>query len=306
MNENHTYYSTLDVVTASLTNSSEIFEYRVVYDGGTYVRSTPDMNSEKTGEIIECGTILFTSKSIMMDGVNYVKLLDGSGWLFDRKGDIQILELIDCVRNNQKINDTHNSNYDMNSVVMEANKYRKKISHSPIVTSEAKYWKNIRMQCALLTNFDDFIKLVENVIEKPPDRSEPGPARSQWMIEKSLHTKTNIKVLISRLAAITLTNAFADRLNEAQGLEASLWIFVHLGIHASHVLELADIDVNCIFNIFTEESRNTMLETVLNVTQLNRPIVDELCHHVGVLADDVKLFIQRWIIIKVILHLFSQ
>ena len=76
----------------------EVFRYRVVYPGGTYIRISPATDAEKTGTILEFGTIFDASKSLFLDGINYAKLKDGSGWVFERKNDVQILELIQIIR----------------------------------------------------------------------------------------------------------------------------------------------------------------------------------------------------------------
>lgn len=76
----------------------EIFRYKVVYPGGTFVRISPAMDAEKTGDILDFGTVFEASKSLFLDGTNYAKLSNGSGWVFDSKHGIEILELLEVVR----------------------------------------------------------------------------------------------------------------------------------------------------------------------------------------------------------------
>jgi len=76
----------------------EIFKYRVIYPGGTYVRVSPAVDSERTGDIIEYGAVFSASKSLVLDGINYVKLADDRGWVFGNKGDTEVLELVEVVR----------------------------------------------------------------------------------------------------------------------------------------------------------------------------------------------------------------
>ena len=76
----------------------EVFRYKVVYPGGTFVRISPAMDAEKTGDILDFGTVFEASKSLFLDGTNYAKLSNGHGWIFDSKNGIEILELLEVVR----------------------------------------------------------------------------------------------------------------------------------------------------------------------------------------------------------------
>ena len=76
----------------------EVFRYKVVYPGGTFVRISPAMDAEKTGDILDFGTVFEASKSLFLDGTNYAKLSNGHGWVFDSKNGIEILELLEVVR----------------------------------------------------------------------------------------------------------------------------------------------------------------------------------------------------------------
>ena len=76
----------------------EKYIYKVVYPGGTFIRVSPAIDSEKTGEILNYGTVFEASKSLVLEGVNYAKLADGSGWVFGKKGEMQVLELLEVVR----------------------------------------------------------------------------------------------------------------------------------------------------------------------------------------------------------------
>jgi hypothetical protein len=76
----------------------EVFRYKVVYPGGTYLRISPAVDAKKTGVILEYGTIFDASKSVFLDGVVYVKVLNGDGWVFESKNGVQILELQFIIR----------------------------------------------------------------------------------------------------------------------------------------------------------------------------------------------------------------
>ena len=83
---------------ASKVETFEVFRYKVVYPGGTYLRISPATDAEKTGSVLEFGTVFDASKSLFLEGVNYAKLSDGSGWVFEKKNDTQILELLQIIR----------------------------------------------------------------------------------------------------------------------------------------------------------------------------------------------------------------
>ena len=76
----------------------EVFRYKVVYPGGTFVRISPGLDADKTGQILDFGTVFEASKSLFLDGTNFAKLANGAGWVFDSKNGIEILELLEVVR----------------------------------------------------------------------------------------------------------------------------------------------------------------------------------------------------------------
>ena len=76
----------------------EVFRYKVVYPGGTYLRISPAIDAERTGIVLEFGTVFDASKSLFLDGVNYAKVSHGNGWVFEKKDDVQILELLQIIR----------------------------------------------------------------------------------------------------------------------------------------------------------------------------------------------------------------
>ena len=76
----------------------EIFRYKVVYPGGVFVRVSPALDAEKTGVILEFGNVFEATKSLVLDGINYAKLSDDSGWVFGNKGGTEVLELLEVIR----------------------------------------------------------------------------------------------------------------------------------------------------------------------------------------------------------------
>ncbi len=49
-------------------------------------------------QVLECGTVFTANKSLFLDGINYVKIADGRGWVFSKKGDTQVLDLLEVCR----------------------------------------------------------------------------------------------------------------------------------------------------------------------------------------------------------------
>ena len=82
----------------SKVETYEVFRYKVVYPGGTYLRISPAIDAERTGIVLEFGTVFDASKSLFLDGVNYAKVSHGNGWVFEKKDDVQILELLQIIR----------------------------------------------------------------------------------------------------------------------------------------------------------------------------------------------------------------
>lgn len=80
------------------------YVYKVVYPGGTYIRSSPSIDADRVDSmpILEFGSIFTANKSVYLDGVNYVKLSDGRGWVFSNKGSTQVLDLLEvCPKLNE-------------------------------------------------------------------------------------------------------------------------------------------------------------------------------------------------------------
>jgi hypothetical protein len=94
----------------------EVFRYKVVYPGGIYLRISPAVDAKKTGIILEYGTIFDASKSVFLDGIVYVKVLDGDGWVFENKNGVQILELQFIIRVSYKNNSTIKSDKSEKSI----------------------------------------------------------------------------------------------------------------------------------------------------------------------------------------------
>ena len=304
----------------------EVFRYKVVYPGGIYVRVSPAIDAERTGDIVEFGTIFQASKSLVLDGVNYAKLANGNGWVFGKVGDTEVLELIEVIRvptksvkntfansgtlgfNSNDSNNGHSSNpfdvVDSPVVVNHGNAYSHHITLSRALQekeklfqghrSENRYWREVRTKCSECTNFDEFLLLVDKLQTHPPSIPEPGPARSAWMA-RAHHSDEQIRSIISIIASITRQVA---EIADMVGLESSLWVLVHMASRVSHCMNLAVEAANIRFESVPHSRQSELLYVVLEVGSRTKSHSADLAKLVDVLPDDIRNFLQRWVIIK--------
>jgi len=301
----------------------EIFRYKVVYPGGIYVRVSPAIDAERTGEIVEFGTIFQASKSLVLDGVNYAKLANGNGWVFGKVGDTEVLELVEVIRVPTKAikntfattlsynnNETNNNNLqnpfdavETPTVVNHGNAYSHHITLSRALQekeklfqghrNENRYWREVRTKCGDCTTFDEFLQLVDRLQTHPPSIPEPGPARSAWMAHA--HSDEQIRSTISIIASITRQVA---EIADMVGLESSLWVLVHMASRVSHCMNLAVEAANARFESVSHSRQSELLYVVLEVGSRTKAHSADLAKSVDILPDDIRNFLQRWVIIK--------
>jgi hypothetical protein len=313
----------------------ELYRYKVVYPGGIFVRSTPSLEAEKTGEILEFGDIFEASKSLFLDGINYVKISDGRGWVFGHKGEAEILELIEVLRlpitniydheyefktdqeyyDEEYPHETMKSScneHDMRSTPsksssslttsssMKLNVHKRTKLHRDL-RHENKYWRDIRSECAECLTFYDYIFVACSLDTHPPDMPEPGPARAAWMAEAGLdgQVRNNISLITS------ITRQCAD-LADMTGLEACLWVFVHLGPKIKYILDLIDEAATARFEMFSQSRQTDLLYVAMEVSARTKPQSIELGKLMDVLPDNIRSFLQRWIMIKVTFFILSS
>jgi hypothetical protein len=281
----------------------ETYVYKVIYPGGVFVRLSPSQEAEKTDIILEYGTTFEASKSLIMDGVNYVKLADGSGWVFGNKGNSEILELMEVIRTPMENAYTGGDNLSFPKVGGElvsppmsplpklSIRDRTKDIHK--ARTENRYWKDVRNRSAQCQSFAEYLKLACNLEAHPPSIPEPGPARSAWMAEsKKDQQKRNI---ISTIASITRQCA---EIADMTGLESSLWLAAHLGPKMGHLMELVQEAANKGFESVSEKRKSELLYVALEVSSRTKGHCNELGRLADMLPDDFRNFLQRWIIIK--------
>jgi hypothetical protein len=106
--------------------------------------------------------------------------------------------------------------------------------------------------------------------------------------------------VVSRLTAV-VSSGIDDGRDIAEGLEACLWTFLHLGQQSSHVLKLADSEAMEVFASTGEGSvRDKALGAVMSLEDRFRHHIADVAGHYGVLTShDMKHFIQRFVLIKV-------
>lgn len=308
---------------------SEVYTFKVVFQYGVAVRISPAIDAEKTGEIIPYGTILESNKSLVLDGINYVKLMDGRGWIFSTKGGVKVLDLIEVTRCASSSSFSSSfftspvSSVDNLSALIDPVsprceesecddlpfKPRKNLAHLLVSpqgnrTRSTQLWREIRNSVRSCGSFADFSSLVLRGLPlelQPPAIPEPGPARSAWMA--SSDADQMLRVRISILAAIT--RQCAGVIADVGGLEAHLWVVTHLGAcDFSHVLRLFDNAALFRFEELRMEHRLAVLAKLNELTVSVKVHTAELGRQVDMLPDDLRHILQRWVMIKVYTCLF--
>ena len=294
---------------------TEIFRYKVVYPGGVCIRLSPSIDADKTGDVLEFGTIFRCVKSLVLDGVNYAKLADFDGWVFDRINDIEVLELLDVTRRSPKYLSTEKSGSAIKGFPHSLNDKslslvaRRLFSNSQHITvsraqqekdklfqgarNQNRFWREVRSKCNECIDFDSFIQLACGLPFQPPAMPEPGPARAAWVADS--HRDEQVRSLISIITSITkqCTND-----EDMIGLESCLWVLVHLGSRIAFVMNLAVEMANIKFDSYSADKQSDILSTLLEVASRTKAHCIELAKLVDILPDDIRNFIQRWVIIK--------
>jgi hypothetical protein len=340
----------------------EIYCYRVVYPSGVFVRVTPDVNGEKTGEVIPCGATFRSIKSLYLDGINYVQLEDNRGWIFSSFKGKMVLELVQLLRihppeqraspplgspsqerksitpdssscedlkrlecghsdsessgsDSDAASNRSQSNAQSQSQSLSANAVptpdrrqfsQPRILQSPLPNQQLRMeqkWRETRMRTRSCRSFDDFTWLITKEIDQkllPPVITEPGPARSAWMATVCDESERKLSSIISTICGVT--RQCADTISDTQQLESHLWILSHLGAtEISLVIKLLDKAAQEKFEEICYMQRDEILTKANEVCRLSKPYSKELTNQLTtMIADDVKNFLQRWIILKVI------
>lgn len=302
---------------------SEVYTFKVVFQYGVAVRVSPAIDGEKTGEIIPYGSIIESTKSLMLDGINYVRLSNGKGWIFSTKGGVKVLDLIEVRRACSSSVSTGAftslaSSVDNFSVLIHpasprceesecddlSFKPRKNLAHLLVSpqgnrTRSTQLWREMRHSVRSCGTFAEFSSLVLRGLPlelQPPTVPEPGPARSAWMASSDVDQM--LRVRISILAAIT--RQCAGVIADVGGLEAHLWVVTHLGAcDFSHVLRLFDSAALARFEGLRMEHRMAVLAKLNELTVSMKVHTVELGRQVDMLPDDLRHILQRWVIIKV-------
>eukprot|EP01035_Chromulina_nebulosa_P016925 gene16925-22416_t len=298
----------------------ELFRYKVVYPGGTYVRISPHVDAEKTGEILEFGTVIEATKSLVLDGVNYIKLSNMDGWVFESKNDVEVLELLEVVRpipnnNLKQLNDVINSD-NINHLIVNDNSIlsdkleKRRLGFESMGTNninppekeklirisrlENKFWREIRAQSNNCINFYDYMKFVNEIEDQVPKSNEVNNS-SAWVPQSQ--REQQIRRLITLVVAVT-KQCVEDK-SDCEDLESALWVLVHMGSRVAKIIEYAVEAANNKYEKLSVERQRSLLHVVLEVGGRTKGHGIELSKLVDILADDIRNFLQRWIIIKI-------
>jgi len=82
------------------------------------------------------------------------------------------------------------------------------------------------------------------------------------------------------------------------GLESCLWVLVHLGSRIAFVMNLAVEMANIKFDSYSPDRQSEILSILLEVASRTKAHCIELAKLVDILPDDIRNFLQRWVIIK--------
>lgn len=304
----------------------EIYCYRVIFPNGVSVRVSPAIESARTGEILPYGSMFESNKSLVLDGVNYVKLMGNRGWVFISKGSTPVLELVEVLRIQQvptavitpstpecdpiKTRVTSSSDlYGQGGSDPDETftaKPRKNLSHLLLSPSNPKskaqqMWKEIRSRVRLCKTFAEFSQLVLKELDPeilPPSIPEPGPARSAWMANATLDSEHLLRARISTLAGVT--RQCTENISDISGLESHLWVITHLGAsNIAHIIRLFDVEAQNRFESFPPTIKEEILRKVSEVGNATRTHNIMLSKEIDMISDDLRHILQRWCIIKV-------
>lgn len=324
------------MMTTPDSSPNELFKYRVVYPGGCYVRNSPDMNSDKIGEILEFGTTFESSKSLYLDGINYIKY--NNGWVFETKGKIKILELLEVKRGSI----SHQRQETIKPILLKdiPSKYIAVTESSPvnfknnshtstiptkdklirISRNEHKYWKEIKIQSLKCQSFHEFLSFVCQLEEIQTEVSNKSASTSHLTVSNSVLTTQQIQSIsvisawipqssrekeILRLVKLltSITTQCVENISNCQGLESALWVLVHLGnLSTIHILEFTVDLANEKYETLSLHQQDAILNVISDVSNRIKLFCNELSKLVDVLPDDIQNFVQRWILIKVSLY----
>ena len=263
---------------------SEIYCYKVIYPNGTFIRVSPDLKAAKTGDILECGSVFESSKSLFLDGINYVKLADGRGWVFHSKGETKVLELIEVIKKYEE------------APALPPAVSCENLDFQPKAPSYSRnknlYWREVRSKVRACTTFQEFSELVRKGM---PSQPMSGSTRSS-----ALTDSPNDQLVRKQLTLITsTTRKGADLVSDVKDLEAHLWVLVHMGGQVNHVMQLTVDEANYHFEKISTARRNELLSIALEIGAATRVHNTELAKCADILADDVRNFVQRYVIIHV-------
>lgn len=265
----------------------EVFRYKVVHLGGVHVRSSPHVDSEK-GLLLESGTIVQSHKVLQLEGIAFVKLDDEfhnglSGWVFESYNGIKMLELIEVSRNQIESSEIDNSASLMSSINYMSEK------NIRIARNENTYWREVRSNVLRCPFFNDYLQFVKNL------KQHSNAATSAWNAQST--KEIQIKSLVKKLTLIS--KQCIDDMSDCIDLEESLWVLVHMGPRVGYVIDLAIDAATQRYERMVLDHQRSILLVVLEIAGRTKQLSNELSQIIDISEDDLRNFLQRWVIIKV-------
>jgi len=109
------------------------------------------------------------------------------------------------------------------------------------------------------------------------------------------HHDEQVRNVISIISSVTRQCA---EVADMTGLESSLWVLVHMGSRIVHAMTLAVEAANARFEGLSPNRQSELLYIVLEVGNRTKVHCAELAKLVDILPDDLRNYLQRWVIIK--------
>ena len=272
---------------------SELFSYRVVYPGGTYIRLHPSQDADNCVEILEFGSIFESTKSVVLDGVNYV-FVPSVGWVFDHKDNDVVLKLERCERIQSSIpNATEKysaSNFKTTILDIQRQEYCK--------------WRKLEEDIVNAVSIWDLLPLFNLVNRQPPEFTSIILSSTNLCIwRRNLMDYFPIEVVPynNLLQIVTIIYNYERKL-KINDIQKYIWVYLHLRFKASQRMqEIIEDEANQAYDLYSEFKQMYMLEVISDITQLIKCVCQSLCSKsvVNKSPEEIKSLVQRCIIISV-------
>jgi len=202
------------------------YTYQVVYRGGVLVRSLPDTEAPTVGLIIPYGAVFSATKSLQLDGIVYVKLADGKGWVFEEKGGQKVLERISDNRQGRQGEEARAPATQVSAHFASSGFYRARSSRA-----HRQQVRRVQEQLSRARNLSDLVRIIENPNNQIPDfRISLNQGRVNGASSRNLNQLQALQQVTSIVVSTGLDIDF-------QVLAKSLWVLAQMGENAFPIIK---------------------------------------------------------------------